>query len=297
MRLGITGGTGFVGSRATALAAARGWEVTLLTRRPESVRNPPSGGVRRFALDEPAPVDGLDAVLHLAGEPVVGLWTKDKKRRIEESRVLGTRAVVEGFRQAADPPRVLVSGSATGFYGDTGDREVSEDSPSGGGFLAGVVRAWEAEAMRAAPAARVVLLRTGFVLGRGGGAMRLVLPVFRAGLGGTLGSGRQWMSCVHVDDVAGMALWAVENAELQGPLNAVVPAPCTNRDFTRAVARAVHRPAFLPAPAFFLRLALGELSSMLLDSSRVLPAVATRLGFTWRFPRLQGALDEIARDA
>lgn len=297
MRLGITGGTGFVGSRAAALAAERGWEVTLLTRRPDSVLNPPSGGVRRFPVDEPAPVDGLDAVLHLAGEPVVGLWTKDKKRRIEESRVLGTRAVVEGFRQAANPPRVLVSGSATGFYGDTGDHEVSENSPSGGGFLAGVVRAWEAEAMRAAPAARVVLLRTGFVLGRGGGALRLVLPVFRAGLGGTLGSGRQWMSCVHVDDVAGLAFWAVENAAVQGPLNAVMPAPCTNRDFTRAVACAVHRPAFFPAPAFFLRLALGELSSMLLDSSRVLPVVATQLGFTWRFPRLQGALDEIARGA
>jgi uncharacterized protein (TIGR01777 family) len=294
MRLGVTGGTGFVGARAVALAAARGWEVTILTRRPEALPSPPAGGVRRFVVGEPAPVDDLDAVLHLAGEPVFGLWTAAKRRRIRESRVLGTRSVVEGIRRAARPPRVLVSGSATGFYGDTGDREATEASPPGRGFLAGVVRDWEAEAVQAPT--RVVLLRTGFVLGRGG-ALRLVLPVFRAGLGGPLGSGRQWMSCIHVDDIAGMALWAAETAAVHGPLNGVMPSPCTNRDFTRAVARAVHRPAVLPAPAVALRLALGELSSLLLDSSRVLPAAAAAGGFVWRFPGLQEALDDVARSA
>ncbi|MFZ4482930.1 MAG: TIGR01777 family oxidoreductase [Chthoniobacterales bacterium] len=293
MHLGITGATGFIGARAAALAVERGWGVTVFTRRPDTFNSPEKCEVRPFLPGQPADVDGLDAVLHLAGEPVVGWWSAEKRRRILESRVRGTRSVVDGILRAARPPRVLVSGSATGFYGDTGDREVSETSPAGQGFLAGVTEAWEAEAERAAAVTRVVRLRTGFVLGPGG-AMKLVLPVFRLGLGGRLGDGRQWMSCVHVDDVAGLALWAIENESVRGPLNAVLPEPCTNREFTRALARAVHRPALFPVPAFVLRLTLGGLSSVLLNSSRVLPAVAESLAFPYAFGTLAAAIADVA---
>jgi uncharacterized protein len=287
MRLGITGSSGFIGHRAAELAAARGWEVVPFSRHPRDTRT------RRFLPGEPADVDGLDAVLHLAGEPVVGRWTADKRRRIMDSRVLGTRSIVEGIARAKLPPSVLISGSAIGFYGDTGDREVDEKAPPGRGFLADVCRVWEAEANQA-QTSRVVLLRTGFVIGRGGGAMQKILPVFRCGLGGRLGSGRQWMSCVHVDDVAGMALWAAENQTIAGPLNAVMPSPVTNAEFTRAVSRAVHRPAVLPAPAFVLRLVLGRMASMLLDSSRVRPAVPENLGYCYDFSNVTDAVDEVA---
>ena len=288
MRVGITGATGFIGRHAARLAAARGWEVIPFSRQPRDERT------RRFVPGEPADVEGLDAVLHLAGEPVVGRWTSDKRRRIMDSRVLGTRSIVEGFARAAHPPRVLVSASGIGFYGDTGDREVDENSPAGSGFLAEVCRAWEAEAMRVRDA-RVVLLRIGLVLGREGGTMKRLLPVFRAGLGGRLASGRQWMSCIHVDDIAGLALWAIETQVLRGPLNGVMPHPVTNADFTRIVARAVHRPAFLPAPAFVLRAVLGDMSSLLLDSSRVRPAVAETLGYRYDFSDVADAVDEVAQ--
>lgn len=288
MRLGITGASGFIGLRAARMAAARGWEVVPFSRRPRD------GRTRRLDPGEAADVDGLDAVLHLAGEPVVGRWTAEKKRRIIDSRVLGTRSVVEGFARAARPPRVLINASGIGFYGDTGDREVDESSPSGAGFLAGVCRAWEGEAMKARDA-RVVLLRIGLVLGREGGTMKRLLPVFRAGLGGRLGPGCQWMSCVHVDDLAAMALWALEAEEIRGPLNAVMPRPVTNADFTRTLARAVHRPAVFPAPAFLLRAVLGEMSSLLLDSSRVRPGVAEKHGFRYQFRDVAAAVDAVAR--
>lgn len=288
MRLGITGATGFIGGRAAELAAARGWEVVPFTRHPRTPQ------ARRFSLEEPLDVDGLDAVLHLAGESVFGLWTAEKRRRIMSSRVEGTRRLAEGFARAAHPPRVLVSGSAIGFYGDTGDREVDENSPAGNGFLADVCRRWEDEAENVANA-RVVRLRTGFVLGRQGGAMKLILPVFRAGLGGKLGSGRQWMSCIHVDDLAGLALWAIGTEAVRGPLNGVLPQPVTNVGFTRTLARAVHRPALLPAPAFVLRAFLGDMSSLLLDSTRVRPAVAEKYGYRYHFGNVADAVDEVVR--
>ena len=288
MRLGITGASGFIGRRAAEMARARGWEVVPFSRTPRDATT------RKFVPAEPADVDGLDAVLHLAGESVLGLWTAKKRARIMDSRVLGTRSIVEGFARAARPPRVLVNGSAIGYYGDTGNREVDESSPPGAGFLADVCRAWEAEAGKIRNA-RVVLLRIGFVLGRGDGAMKLVLPIFRAGLGGRLGSGKQWMSCIHVDDVAGMALWAVENEIIRGALNAVMPHPVTNADFTRTLARAVHRPAIFPAPSFALRLVLGRMASMLLSSARVRPAVAEKSGYCYEFKDIAAALDRIVR--
>jgi uncharacterized protein (TIGR01777 family) len=288
MRIGITGASGFIGRRAAEMARARGWEVVPFSRTPRDA------ATRKFVPGEPADVDGLDAVLHLAGESVLGLWTAKKRARIMDSRVLGTRSIVEGFARAARPPRVLVCGSAIGYYGDTGDREVDESSPPGAGFLADVCRAWEAEAEKVRNA-RVVLLRIGFVLGREDGAMKLVLPVFRAGLGGRLGSGKQWMSCIHVDDVAGMAMWAVENEIIRGALNAVMPHPVTNTDFTRTLAHAVHRPAVFPVPSFVLRLVLGRMVSMLLSSARVRPALAEKSGYRYEFKDIAAALDRIVR--
>ena len=287
MRLGITGASGFIGRQVTRLAVAKGWEVVPFSRQPRDERT------RRLVPGEPADVDGLDAVLHLAGEPVVGRWTAEKRRRIMESRVMGTRSLAEGFARAAHPPRVLISSSGIGYYGNTGDAEVEENSPAGRGFLADVCRAWEAEAMQVRNA-RVVILRIGLVLGREGGTMKRLLPVFRAGLGGRLGSGRQWMSCIHVEDVAGLALWAIGQENLVGPVNAVMPHPVTNTDFTRLLARAVHRPAILPAPAFVLRAVLGEMASLLLDSSRVRPGVAEERGYPYEFADVEKALAQVA---
>ena len=282
--LGIFGASGFVGRALRDLAESRGDEVVCFSRQER-----PGFRVFRGAGD----LDGLDAVVNLAGEPVLGLWTAERKRRIRESRVEGTRRIAEAITSGKSTVRTLVNASAIGFYGDTGDRVVDEASPRGTGFLAETCQAWEAAASAAVLAGvRVVLLRIGFVIGSGG-AMGLIRPVFRAGLGGRLGSGRQWMSCIHVGDVAGMILWALDQGAVSGPLNAVMPAPVTNAEFTRAVAASVRRPAIFPAPAFVLKAALGELSHVLLDSSRVSPDVAVKYGYPYRFSTLAGALQSL----
>lgn len=286
MKIGITGASGFIGKRTAALAVERGHEVVAFSRRP-------GAGERIFDLKTPPDFSGLDAVIHLAGESILGLWTAEKKRRIVGSRVEGTRRVVEAFEVSKGGPKVLIGASAIGFYGDTGEALVDEDSAAGKGFLAETCQKWEAEAVRAeAGGARVALVRIGFVLGREGG-MKLIGPLFRLGGGGNLGNGRQWMSGVHVDDVAGVFLWAAENASVSGPVNAVMPEPFRNAQFTREVARTVHRPAFLPAPAFAIRLALGELSHVLLDSCRVAPRRATEDGYVFRFASLPAALQDV----
>jgi uncharacterized protein (TIGR01777 family) len=259
------------------------------SRTPE--RGIPGCEMRAFSLDAPPNLRGCEAVIHLAGESVAGLWTSAKKRRIRESRVLGTRRVIEAMNALDEPPEVLVSGSAIGFYASSGDAELTENSPSGSGFLAETVRAWEAEAARA-KGSRVVLLRTGIVLGKGGGALRAMTPVFRAGLGGPLGDGRQWMSWIHLEDEAHLILFAVENLDVRGPLNATAPWPVRNADFTLTLARTLRRPAFLRVPAFALRL-LGEFSHELLGSKRVLPATATEHGFGFQFPELDPALKNL----
>ena len=280
MNIGVIGATGYVGSRFCDLAKAAGHGVVPFSRSPRA-------GFRRI---EPAGVldfSGLNAVVNLAGEPILGLWTAAKREKILRSRVETTQRVVQSLTAGVG---VLINASAIGFYGDTGEREVDESSGPGSGFLADVCRAWEAAAMPAeALGCRLVRLRIGFVTGPGG-AMGLVRPVFRLGLGGNLGSGRQLMSCIHVDDVAGMILWALENQSASGAVNAVNPEPVRNAEFTRTLARVLRRPAILPAPAFALKLVIGDLSHVMLDSVRVRPALAERLGYVFRHPTLEAGL-------
>jgi uncharacterized protein (TIGR01777 family) len=283
MKIGIIGATGYIGSRLHAAALRSGHEVVCFSRNERP-------GFRRFSLDAIPDFFGLDAIVNLAGESILGLWTRQKKEKILRSRVETTRRVMEGLSRLPDGPRILINASAIGYYGDTGENTVSETSPAGTGFLAETCKAWEeATQGTAAKSVRIVQLRIGFVTGPGG-AMRFVLPLFKMGLGGPLGNGRQWMSCIHVDDVAGLILWAIANESICGPMNAVCPEPVRNTDFTRSLAKAVHRPAILPAPTFALRLALGELSRVMLDSVRVIPKLALSNGYPFRCPNVEAGL-------
>lgn len=280
MNIGVIGATGYVGKRLLRLAAEAGHGVVPFSRSARA-------GFRRIESSSALDFSGLDAVVNLAGESILGLWTASKKKKILSSRVETTQKVVGSLHAGVG---VLINASAIGFYGNTGERELDESAPAGRGFLAEVCQAWEAAAMPAeALGCRVVRLRIGFVTGPGG-AMGLVRPVFQLGLGGNLGNGRQWMSCIHVDDVAGMILWALENQLVSGEVNAVNPEPVRNAEFTRTLARVVRRPALLPAPSCALKLALGELSHVMLDSVRVRPAVAARLGYVFRHPTLEAGL-------
>ena len=282
MNIGVIGATGYVGKRLSRLAAEAGHGVVPFSRTARA-------GFRRIESSGSLDFSGLDAVVNLAGEPILGLWTASKKKKILSSRVETTQKVVGSLHAGIG---VLINASAIGFYGDTGEREVDESAPAGRGFLAEACQAWEAAAMHAeALGCRLVRLRIGFVTGPGG-AMGLVRPVFELGLGGNLGSGWQWMSFIHVDDVAGMILWALENPAVSGAVNAVNPQPVRNAEFTRTLARVVRRPAILPAPSCALKLALGELSHVMLDSVRVRPAVAESLGYSFRHPTLEVGLRE-----
>lgn len=289
MNIGITGASGLIGRRLVDLALRRGYDITAFSRTPE--RGIAGCTMRTFPAHTPPDLSGCEAVVHLAGESVLGLWTRSKKERIAQSRIEGTRRVVEGLLTLRDQPEVFVSGSAIGIYPDAGDAELLEDGPSGKGFLAETAVAWEREAQRS-PTPRTVLLRTGIVLAREGGAFPLMRRFFRLGLGGRLGSGRQWMSWIHLDDLARLILFCVENQSVHGPVNGTAPWPVRNLEFTRALARAVHRPAFFHAPAFALRV-LGEFSDELLGSKRVLPGVASAQGFPFEFPELPAALKHL----
>jgi uncharacterized protein (TIGR01777 family) len=287
MRVLVTGGTGLVGTPLRRALASAGHEVTVVTRRPAS------HAARAVSWDAlPDAIAGTDAVVHLAGAPVAaGRWTPARKAEIRDSRVETTRAVVRAIAATRSRPSVLVSASAIGFYGDRGDEPLDEDAPPGSGFLADVCRAWEDAAREAERLdVRVVRVRIGVVLARDGGALAAMLPPFRLGLGGPLGGGRQWMSWIHRDDVVALLMAALSGVTWHGAVNATAPHPVTNADFARALGRAVHRPAVLPVPAFALRLALGEMATVLLDGQRVVPAAARAHGFTFRFPYLDGAL-------
>jgi hypothetical protein len=287
MILGITGGTGFIGYAVQKAAVAQDDRVILFSRKAGM-------GRRLLSFTEPLDVSGCEGLVHLAGESIMGLWTRAKRRRILESRVEGTRRLVEGIAAATIKPRVLVSASAIGYYGDTGDRLMDEDSAVGRGFLAEVTQAWEEEAQQAESlGVRVVRLRIGLVLGAGGGAMKLLAPLFRAGLGGRLGSGQQWVSCIGIQDLAAMVLTCLHDETLRGAVNAVMPEPVTNREFTKLTARAAHRPAIFPVPAWVLRLLLGDLSSLMLSNQRVLPSRLTKWKFHYRETTVEAALQQV----
>ena len=296
MKALVTGATGLIGRQLLRSIE----NPVVLSRRPGEARRL-LGSVEAQLWEpesEPAPSDalrGTEVVFNFAGEPVSeGRWTDEKKRRIRASRVVGTRNLVAGLALLKSRPRVLVSASAVGYYGDRGDEELDERSAAGHGFLAEVCADWEREAMAASQLGiRVVCVRIGIVLAPGGGALTRMLTPFRMGVGGRLGSGRQWMPWIHIKDVAGIMLHAGRNNAIYGPMNAVAPHPVTNADFTRALAHAVHRPALLPVPRAALRLALGELSEILIASQRVFPRVAEHTSYAFEHSDLGGALDDV----
>jgi uncharacterized protein (TIGR01777 family) len=290
MNIGITGATGFIGKKIIDLALRRGHEVIAFTRDPRN--SIPGCEIRPFSIDHPPNIRGCEALIHLAGEPVVGLWTPAKKRRIVESRILGTRQVVEAINATNEKPEVFLSSSAIGFYGNRGDEELSETAPGGQGFLAETTQAWEAEAMLAQDVRRITL-RTSIVLGNNGGALRTLAPIFKLALGGPLGDGHQWMSWIHLHDLARLALFAIENLQVHGPLNGSAPWPVRNAEFTQILAKILRRPAIFRVPASLLRLALGDFSHELLDSKRVVPSSALDHGFPFEFSELSPALKNL----
>jgi len=291
MKIGLTGATGFVGRHFLAVARNAGHEVVGFSRNPK----PRAGFVEMRAWHplREADFSGLDAIVHLAGENILGLWTKRKRDAIRRSRVDDTCGMISRLRELPVPPRVLVSAGGSAYYGDGGEVELTESSPPGKGFISEVARAWEDAAMTGAEFMRVVTLRTGLVLGADGEGSRALRRVFRMGLGGRMGSGRQWSPWIHVSDLARLYLWAVENEPVCGPVNAVAPGAVRNADFTRAAARALHRPAFLPAPAFALRMLPGGMSDIFLHSQRIVPAAAMAGGFTYLFPDIAAAADDV----
>ena len=298
MRVTVTGATGRIGAGLVAALQARGDEVTVLSRSPDRARA--ALGTEAIAWrteDEPAPAEALagrDGVIHLAGEDVAQRWNDDAKRRIRTSRELGTRNLVAGLRAADPRPGVLVSASAVGWYGPRGDEPVDEDTPAAGDFLAEVCAVWEREAVAAeALGVRVVRVRTGVVLDKEGGALAKMLPFFRLGVGGPVAGGGQWMPWIHRDDLVALYLRALDDAAWTGAVNGTAPEPVTNRDFSRALGRALHRPAFAPVPGFAVRVLYGEMADIVVNGQRAVPKRTQALGFSFRHPQL----DEALRDA
>jgi hypothetical protein len=284
MNIAIAGASGFLGRALSGRLRASGHSIT-----PISLRTQPPAEV--FA--------GCQAVVNLAGEPVAQRWTSATRERISDSRIQGTRSLVAALRK--HPPAILVSASAVGYYGSRGDEILTENSPPASDFLGRVAVGWEQEARAAEQfGVRVVTPRIGVVLGRGGGALAQMLPPFRLGVGGRLGTGAQWMSWIALDDVLSLIEFAIEDAALSGPVNAVAPNPVTNAVFTRKLAAALHRPAILPVPAFALKILFGEMSEILLGGQRVTPQAALRAGFRFRFAELgealRAALDHIPEE-
>lgn len=291
-RAAILGVTGFVGRGLPALLAAKAIAVTGVSRAATGSL----AGIKRWQSPATLDLSGHRAVINLAGESVAQRWTPDACRRFHESRVGATCAVVEAIRRLPPGarPEVLVNASAVGYYGDGEERVLTESAAPGSGYLADLCRAWEAAATDAeALGVRVVRLRLGVVLGRGGPAFERLRRVFRCGLGGRLGTGRQWLAWIHLDDVRAAIMHAVCSASLQGAVNATAPSPERNAEFTRMLGAAMRRPALLPVPAFALKLALGGFGAALLDSQRAVPEALVEDGFKFKFPELEGALAEL----
>lgn len=301
MRVIVTGGTGFIGPKLCARLVAKGHDVIALTRDASRSRDHVHPNVRVVSWAEGAAwegfVDGAGALVNLAGETIAQRWTTSAKERIAQSRLKAAARLRAAAEKAAQKPGVLVNASAVGFYGPRGDEFLTEDSPAGDNFLAKICVDWEAAARSLeALGLRVVLCRTGIVLGAGGGALAKMLPPFKAFAGGPLGSGRQWMSWIHEVDLVELYVFAVENSAVSGPLNATAPNPVTMRDFATALGRALHRPSFAGVPAAAIRLALGEMATVVLDGQRVVPKKVLDLGFTFRYTDVLTALKDVVGD-
>jgi uncharacterized protein len=278
MNITVTGATGFIGKRLVHALRVAGHSTNALGRK-QSVELPTES------------LSTVDAIIHLAGEPVAQRWTPEAKQRIRSSRVDGARNLVSALSKQSQRPQVLVCASAIGYYGSRGDEILTEKSGPGRDFLAQVVVDWEQSAREAeALGIRVVPLRFGVVLGKDGGAFAKMLPPFRLGFGGRLASGQQWMSWIHVDDVIGLIRFALENSTIRGPMNATAPQPVPNVEFTKELATALHRPAILPVPRLALKLLFGEMAEVILGSQRAIPQAAQSAGYRFEYPELRPAL-------
>lgn len=298
MKIIIAGGTGFLGSALVQQLTAEQHDIVILTRRGSlspaprvtCVKWTPDGQVGPWAKV----VEGAHAIINLAGESIAHRWTSGQKAKIRESRLLATGSIVNAIGMAAARPRVLVNASAVGFYGDRGTEFVTENSPAGTDFLARVCQEWEEAAKHADDVVRVVLIRTGIVLDRQQGALPKMMPPFLFFAGGPLGTGDQYMSWIHKEDWIRLVVWSLKTSAASGPLNATAPNPVTNAHFSRALGKALHRPSWLHAPAFALKLGLGEMAEgLLLSGQRVLPERATELGFKFKFIDVVDALSDV----
>jgi uncharacterized protein len=294
-RVLVTGVSGPIGAALVPSLKARGGQVTRLVRGPISSENQISWDPAKPL--SPNAVSGFDAVIHLAGETVMGRWTTGKKTKIRESRVLGTRNLAQAMAQAQARPRVLISASAIGYYGNRGDEVLREDSAPGNGFLAEVCREWEeANQPAAAAGVRTVQMRIGVVLSPTGGALQKILPAFRMGVGGNIGSGRQWMSWIHVQDLVGAVHHILTAELLQGPMNLVAPRPATNAEFTTTLGAVLSRPTIFPVPVFALKLAFGQMGEeVLLASQRVEPGKLAASGYCFQYSDLRAALEALLK--
>jgi uncharacterized protein (TIGR01777 family) len=294
MNITLTGASGFIGGALVSKLKGEGHQLHILGRG-----TPRDSSIAFSKWDangkQPPPVESIadaDAIIHLAGEPVAQRWTTEVKRRIRGSRVNGTRGLVDAIGAAAPKrPKTLISASATGYYGNRGNDVITEASKPGKGFLPDICVEWETAAQSASKYdVRVVCLRIGVVLGQGGGALAQMLPFFRMGTGGRIGNGHQWMSWIHLDDLLGLFLLALNDSAIKGPMNATSPNPVTNADFTHILGEVIHRPTVLSIPEFGLRMMYGEMAQVAIEGQRVIPEVATRAGYQFRYPDLRAAL-------
>lgn len=295
----ITGGTGFIGQRLCKLALAAGHRISVFSRRPaQQVTRICGAGVTVINdLHQIPHLPAIDAVINLAGEPIMeGRWSTARKQILRNSRIDFTRHLLDTLAKCSSRPRALINGSAIGYYGDCGEKECIESSSAGTGFAAQLCRDWEDEAQAASTLGmRVCCVRIGVVLDRDGGALQRMLPAFRLGAGGTLGSGQQWFSWIHRDDLCHLILYLQQQEDCRGAFNGSTPHPVRNAEFTRILAQQLHRPAVLKTPAVALKLLLGESASLLLDSQRVMPAATLASGFQFQYPELPMALDAILK--
>ena len=296
MKIVIAGGTGFIGSALCTRLLDKGHSIIMLTRSPSHGSDSPNQ--KWIGWDPHSPgawekvIEGSDGVINLAGEPIAAKrWTATQKEKIRSSRIGTTRALVTSIAKAREKPKWLINGSAVGYYGPCGDEVVTEGAGVGDDFLARTCREWEEEAIKAeSHGVRVIRLRTGIVLGQGGGALAKMVPPFKFFIGGPLGTGRQWLPWIQLEDEVGLILFLMENSSAHGACNATAPNPVTMREFCRTLGKVLHRPSWAPVPAFALRLLLGEMADMLLTGQRAVPAEAQKLGYNFRCLSLYEAL-------